>query len=353
MCHGGGLLPPHADALIHGIEVAAALASPGVIAVLTGALAEADGLGGLLAYALPEHWGGPRSFQTEWKPLATGRVRTTGDRVAFVVAETAHRARDAAERIVVEYEPLPARVTAEQAVAPGAAEIWPGCPGNVCFALEEGDAASVDAAFGEAAHVVMSSRCGLRIIASRRTRWSRGPPSAYGTLARGRYTLHTSSQNPHGVRAMLARAVLRTSERNLRVIAPDVGGGFGGKANPYPEDALVLWAARRTAGEMGGHPIRGAVDPTIMGATRSLSGRWRWMPRVASSRCGPSCCMRWGPISPRPARRRCAPRSAWRRCRRAPISSGPSPIWCAAWCAAGSRRSPIWTVTRRNRSRRR
>ncbi len=233
---------PHAHARIIGIETARAAAAPGVLCVLTGADAARDGLGGLAPFTLPEDAGGPKSYRTEWLPLAVERVRCVGDRVAFVVAETLDQALDAASLVEIAYEVLPAAVAVEDTAAPGAPLVWADCPGNICFALATGSKDATEAAFAAAATTVS-----LRLESQRLSPNPLEPRGAIGDYrpADDAYTLYTSSQNPHGVRSMLAQSVLRVPETRLRVISPDVGGGFGMKANPYPEDALVLWASRR------------------------------------------------------------------------------------------------------------
>ena len=150
--------------------------------------------------------------------------------------------------VSIEYRPLPSVVASDAAVAADAPRLWEGCPDNRSFTLKFGDAAQTDAAF-EAAHFTV----GLDIRNNRLSANSIEPRCAVGEYegGAGQYTLHTSSQNPHGVRRMLSRFVFRMPESALRVVSPDVGGGFGMKADPYPEDALVLWAARRL-----GRPVK-------------------------------------------------------------------------------------------------
>jgi aerobic carbon-monoxide dehydrogenase large subunit len=248
LCHGVVVASPHAHARLRRIDVARAKAAPGVLCVLTGADARADGLGGLVPYFPPEDFGGPKSYRTYWLPLAHDRVRCVGDRVAFVVAETLAQARDAAELIEVDYEPLPAVTEVGDAARPDAPRIYEDCPGNLCFAFAAGDQAATEAAFAKAKHIVS-----LTVRSQRLSPNSMEPRGAIGIYdpADELYTLYTSSQNPHGARSLLARAVFDVPETRIRVVSPDVGGGFGMKANPYPEDALVLWAARRC-----GRPVK-------------------------------------------------------------------------------------------------
>ncbi len=239
--HAVVVYSPYPHALIRSIDCAAARAAPGVLCVLTGADALAAGLGGMPPLFMPHGPDGPHGYRTLRPILVADRVRCIGDRVALVVARTLDEARDAAERVAVDYEPLPAIVDLEASVAPQAEPIWSECPGNVAFELRHGDPAATAAAFAGAAHVVR-----LRL---RNNRLTAAPIEPRAALARyepssDQYTLYCTSQNPHGVRTMMCDSVFHMAQSSLRVIAPDVGGGFGLKSNPHPEDALVLWAAR-------------------------------------------------------------------------------------------------------------
>ncbi len=248
-CHGVAVLSPHAHAAIKSIDVSAAKAAAGVVCVLTGADAVTDKLGGIPPHFMPESWGGPKGFATTRPLLLADRVRCVGDRVAFVVAETEAQARDAAELIAVDYAPLPALVDVEQAAQAQAAKIWDDCPdGNVAVTIALGDKAATDAAFAKAKHVAA-----LRLVNNRITANAIEPRCAIGVYdaADGKYVLHTTTQDPHGVRAMLSSAVLHVPQSKIRVVSPDVGGGFGMKAELYPDDALVLWAAKRC-----GRPVK-------------------------------------------------------------------------------------------------
>jgi carbon-monoxide dehydrogenase large subunit len=247
-CHGVLVMSPHAHARIKRIDTAAAKAAPGVLAVLTGADVEADKIGSLVPI-MPEDMGGPKGYRTLRPILSSGKVRAVGDRVAFVVAETLQQARDAAELIAVDYEPLPAVVSLEDAVKPGAPVIWDGAPNNVAVTLMMGDKAATDAAFAGAKHVVSAKLVNNRVSAN-----SIEPRAALGQYHPDSesYTLYSTSQNPHGHRQHVAGDVLKVPQIKLRVIAPDVGGGFGMKGAVYPEDALVVWASRRC----GGRPVK-------------------------------------------------------------------------------------------------
>ena len=246
--HGVFLLSPHAHARITRVDATRALAAPGVIAVLTGADAAADGLGGIPPHAMPEDVGGPKGYRTFRHVLVKDTVRHVGERVGFVVAETAADARAAVELVDVEYEPLPAVVTLEQAASDGAPKIWGEWSSNVCFALRMGDAAATDAAFARAHRAVTVFLVNNRLSANALE--TRGAIGDYHA-ADETYTLYTSTQNPHGVRSVLAQAVFHVPETRVRVIADDVGGGFGMKGDVYPEEAMVLWASRRC-----GRPVK-------------------------------------------------------------------------------------------------
>lgn len=246
-CHGVVVMSTQAHARISRIDVAAAREAEGVVCVLTGADAVADGLGGFPPLFMPEDMGGPKGFKTSRPLLAADIVRFVGDRVAFVVAETEAQARAAADLIEIDYDPLPAVVDLEHAVKDGAPQLWEGAANNTSYRLMFGNKEATDAAFAAAACIVK-----LRLENNRITANSLEPRGAIGQYnSDGTYTLHTSSQNPHSVRTTLASQIFKMTESRLRVITPDVGGGFGMKAEPYPEDALVLWAARKC-----GRPVK-------------------------------------------------------------------------------------------------
>jgi aerobic carbon-monoxide dehydrogenase large subunit len=247
-CHGVVVMSPHAHARIKRIDSEKAKAAPGVLAVLTGADVAADRLGGF-APPMPEDMGGPKGFRTLRAILEAEKVRAVGDRVAFVVAETVAQARDAAELIEIDYEPLRAVIGVEDAVKPGAPAVWDEAPNNVAFTLMMGNKEATDAAFAKARHVIS-----LKLNNNRITANSIEPRAAVGQYDPGSdsYTLYSTSQNPHGTRSAVAGQVLKIPETKLRVISPDVGGGFGMKFGGYPEDALVVWASRR----VGGRPVK-------------------------------------------------------------------------------------------------
>jgi len=243
-CHGVVVMSPHAHARIKRVDTAKAKAAAGVLAVLTGADVAADKLGSLVP-VMPEDMGGPKGFRTLRPILTSDRVRAVGDRVAFVVAETPEQARDATELLEVEYESLPAVITVEDALKPGAPAVWDEAPNNVSFTLMMGNKDATDSAFAKAKHIIHLRLHNNRIVAN-----SIEPRAAIGLYHpdSDSYTLYSTSQNPHGTRSRIAGNVLKIPENKLRVIAPDVGGGFGMKTGGYPEDALVVWASRRCAG---------------------------------------------------------------------------------------------------------
>jgi len=242
------LYSPHAHAEIRAIDTDAASRAPGVYAVLTGQEWTADGLGTIDPEFMPEDMGGPKGYRTKRPPLATGRVRYVGDRVAVVIAASEDLARDAAELIAVDYAPLPAVVEAMAAVRPGMPLIHDEVPGNVAVTLRMGNADAVEPAFARAAHVTKLALVNTRITAV--TMEPRGAIAEYDA-GTGRYTLYTSTQNVHGLRHLLAHQILHLPESCLRVVARDVGGGFGMKGQLYPEEAVVVWAARRV-----GRPVK-------------------------------------------------------------------------------------------------
>jgi len=233
---------PFAHARIKGVEVSAAAAAPGVVAVFTGADMAADGVGGL-----PCGWGitgkdGSPMYEPPHPPLAADIVNCVGDQVAVVIATSRAAAKDAAELVVVDYEELPAVASLEAASADDAALVWPDAPGNVCFDWEIGDKAATDAAFAKATQVASIDVVNNRLIAN-----AVEPRAAIGDYDSGKdeYTLYTTSQNPHVIRLLMGAFVLGIPEHKLRVIAPDVGGGFGSKIFHYAEEAIMTWAARR------------------------------------------------------------------------------------------------------------
>ncbi|NKC16336.1 MAG: molybdopterin-dependent oxidoreductase [Gammaproteobacteria bacterium] len=237
---------PHAHARIKYIDTVQALRAPGVLAVFTGADIAASKLGDLPTFApqlvpLTRPDGAP-IYVPPHPALAPDTVRFVGDPVAFVVAETALQARDAAELIVIDYQILEANThtgTATRAVA-----VWPECEDNICFRFQIGDEEAVNAAIDEAAHVTHA-----RLPISRLAVNAMEPRAAIGEYDPydERYTLTSGNQFPHDIRGWLARYVLGVPDSAVRIISPDMGGSFGLRSNIFPELALTLWAAKELA----------------------------------------------------------------------------------------------------------
>jgi aerobic carbon-monoxide dehydrogenase large subunit len=244
MTHAFVLRSPMAHAHIKGVDASAARRMPGVLLVLTGDDVRADGLGDVpCTTPLVSRDGKPR-HDTPRPVLAQDKVRHVGQPVALVVAETLAQARDAAEAIAVDYETLASVADAKAAIAPGAAQLFDQIPGNVVFDWDNdtNDAKATDAAFATAKHTVSLELVNNRVVVN-----SMEPRNAIGDHdpADGRSTLYTATQGPHFVRNPLAELVLKIPKEKLRLITPNVGGGFGMKAFVYPEHALVVWAARK------------------------------------------------------------------------------------------------------------
>ena len=233
---------PHAHARVLAVDVADAKTAPGVIDVITGAELLAAGIGDFpIGPGLKNAQGNPMSAPPYYA-LATDAVRFVGQAVAAVVATTRAQAEDAAERVMVEYEELPVVVSIDAALAPDAAQLWPDSPGNVAAVAQWGKAADCDAAFAKAAHVTKVSLVNQRLIPV--TMEPRGTVAEYDA-GTGRFTLHTSCQNPAGLQKTLAEGILKVPMDKVRVKVGDVGGGFGMKTLLYPEDAVCAFAARK------------------------------------------------------------------------------------------------------------
>ena len=238
--HAYILRSPHAHARIAGIDTSAAASAPGVAAIYTGKDMAADGVGGLpCGWQIHSKDGSPMA-EPPHPPLAVDRVRHVGDPVAVVIAETLAQAREAAEQLRVDYVEEPSVVDPAEALKPGAPQVFAEAPGNLCYDWHLGDLAAVDAAFARAARVVKLDLVNNRLVPN-----AMEPRAAIGEFDRatGDYTLYTTSQNPHVIRLLMGAFVLHIPEAKLRVVAPDVGGGFGSKIYHYAEEAIVTWAA--------------------------------------------------------------------------------------------------------------
>jgi len=231
---------PHAHAKIKSIKTDKAKSAKGVLAVYTGEdLANAK-VGGLPCGWLITGTDGKPMKEPPFPPLAQGKVRHVGERVAVVIAETLAQARDAADKVKVDYEELPAVVDLTKARK--ASAIHDIAPDNTCYVWALGDKAATDAAFAKAAHVTKLEFWNNRLVPN-----AIEPRSANATYSRAgdEYTLYVASQNPHVERLLMTAFVLGLPESKVRVVAPDVGGGFGSKIYLYGEDVVVTWAAKQ------------------------------------------------------------------------------------------------------------
>ncbi|HEX8165791.1 MAG TPA: xanthine dehydrogenase family protein molybdopterin-binding subunit, partial [Beijerinckiaceae bacterium] len=247
------LRSPHAHATIRSIDAAAAKARPGVLAVLTGDDLAADKVGGLICGWMIHSKDGTPMKAGPHPALAQGKVRYVGDHVAVVVAETLAQAKDAAESIVVDYEVLPAVVDAGETQKSGVS-IHEVAPDNTVFRWHLGDKAAVDQAFAGAKHVTKLDLTNNRLVPN-----PIEPRAAIGEYDPGTdsFTLYTTSQNPHVARLVLSAFIGIAPEHKLRVIAPDVGGGFGSKIFIYAEETVCVWAAKKV-----GRPVKWTCDRT-------------------------------------------------------------------------------------------
>jgi carbon-monoxide dehydrogenase large subunit len=230
---------PHAHATINSVDTSAAAGMPGVVRIFTGADLEGQ-MGGLPCGWLITDTDGQPMKEPPHPVLAQGKVRYVGDHVAMVVAETLQQAKDAAEAVVVDYTPLAASVTCEQAKSGEA--LHAEAPDNHCYKWAIGDSAGVDAAFANAAHVTRLDLTNNRLVPN-----PMEPRAVVGQYNRAsdEYTLHVANQNPHVERLLMTAFVLGLPEHKVRVIAPDVGGGFGSKIYLYAEDVAVTWASKQ------------------------------------------------------------------------------------------------------------
>ncbi len=241
---------PHAHAALGAIDTAAALASPGVIAVHTAA--DLGDMGGLPCGWLIRNKDGSDMAEPPHPVLATGKVRHVGDPVAMVIAETRTQARDAAEQVVVDYDVLPSVTDTASAADDGQPQVHDAVANNTCYDWEFGDRDTVEDALGKAAKVVSLDFVNQRLAPN-----AIEPRAAIGEYDAhdDRWTLYTTSQNPHVIRLLMCTAVLGLPETKVRVVSPDVGGGFGSKIYHYAEEALVTWAAGKVR-----RPVKWTAD---------------------------------------------------------------------------------------------
>jgi carbon-monoxide dehydrogenase large subunit len=243
---------PHAHAEIKNIDTKAALALPSVLSVLTGQDLKTDGVQGLICGWMIHSKDGSPMKAGAHPALALDRVRHVGDHVAVVIAETLAAAKQGAENVAVDYEALPSVVDAAKAQATDAPQIHPEAPRNTIYNWSLGDEAKTKAAFEKAAHLVSLEIENNRLIPN-----AMEPRAAIGEYdsGTGAFTLTTTSQNPHVARLVLSAFVQIAPEHKLRVIAPDVGGGFGSKIFIYPEETVCIWAAKRV-----GRPVKWTAE---------------------------------------------------------------------------------------------
>ena len=246
------LRSPHAHATIKSIDATAAAKMPGVLAVLAGADLAADKIGNLICGWMIHSKDGSPMKMAPHPALALGKVCHVGDPIAVVVAETLAQARDAAEKIAVDYAVLPAVADPAAAQKSGAPQIHDIAPNNTIYQWHLGDASAVEAAFRTAKHVTR-----LDIVNNRLVPNAIEPRAAIGDYdaGTGTFTLWNTTQNPHVARLVIAAFVGMAPEHKLRVIAPDVGGGFGSKIFIYPEEVVALWASKRV-----GRPVKWVAE---------------------------------------------------------------------------------------------
>ena len=240
MTHCVFVRSPHAHASIKSINKKAALAAPGVVGIYDGQDVAADNVNGLPCGWLITDTSGQPMKEPPHPILAQGKVRYVGDHVVMVVAETLEQAKNAAELIEVDYDVLPSVVDVRDA-AKGPA-LHDAAPDNHCYKWAIGDKAQVDAAFANAAHITKLDLINNRLVPN-----PMEPRAAIGSFNRAsdEYTLWVSNQNPHVERLLMTAFVLGLPEHKVRVIAPDVGGGFGSKIYLYAEDVCLTWASKK------------------------------------------------------------------------------------------------------------
>ncbi len=250
--YGHVLRSPHAHARIVSIDTADAKRAPGVLGVFTEKDLAADGLGTTRVKMPRKRPDGSPLYQNPHPGLARDRVRFVGDYVAYVVAETLDEAKDAAELIAVDYEPLAAGVDTASAIEPGAPAVWDDCPDNVSNLFEQGDRDAVEAAFERAHHVTRQRFVISRVLANAME--PRGAIGAYD-VHEGRHTIYCAVGNIHAVRGMLAGDVFGVAENKFRVICGDIGGAFGSKGVTAPENIVSLYASKKL-----GRPVKWVAE---------------------------------------------------------------------------------------------
>ena len=252
MTHAHFVRSPHAHAKIKGVDTSEAMKMPGVVGVLTGQQIVDDKIGNLICGWAITSKDGTGMKMGAWPAMAPETVRFVGQAVAVVIAETKNQAKDAAEAVVVNYEELPAVPDIRAAIKPGAPQLHPEAPGNVIYDWVIGDEGATDAAFKSAANVVSLDITNNRLVPN-----AMEPRAAIAEYnePEEHFTLYTTSQNPHVARLVLSAFYNIAQEHKLRVVAPDVGGGFGSKIFIYPEEMVALWASKKV-----GRPVKWTSD---------------------------------------------------------------------------------------------
>ncbi|MBT6986837.1 MAG: xanthine dehydrogenase family protein molybdopterin-binding subunit, partial [Rhodospirillaceae bacterium] len=233
---------PHAHATINSVDISAAKAAPGVVAVYGGQDLIDDAVGGLVCGASVTGKGGEVNKTPPRNVLTIDKARFVGDPIIAVIAETLAQAKDAAELVEIDYTELPSTVSTANSDADGAPQLHEECPNNVALDWELGDKAAVDAAFA-AAHKTAK----VELINNRMVTNAMEPRAAVGEYNSGtdEITLYVTSQNPHVHRLVMSAFMNIAPEHKFRVVAPDVGGGFGSKIFTYNEEAICAWAAKK------------------------------------------------------------------------------------------------------------
>ena len=243
---------PHAHAEIKGIDSSAASSAAGVVAVLTGREMAPDLIGGLPAGWQVDFKNGDTMKEPPHPPLAVDKVRYVGDAVAVVIAETPAQAVDAAELVDVDYNVLKAIVDVVKAAEPGAPQMFDDVPNNIAFDWGLGDEEKTDKAMADAHHVTAIEFDNQRLVCN-----AIEPRCAIGDYdgARDHYTLYTTTQNPHVIRLLMCAFVMGLPEHKVRIVSPDVGGGFGSKIPHYAEEVIVVWSSKKV-----GRPVKWTAE---------------------------------------------------------------------------------------------
>ncbi|MGH1363656.1 MAG: xanthine dehydrogenase family protein molybdopterin-binding subunit [Calditrichia bacterium] len=252
MLHAHIVRSPYAHAKINSIDVSAAKAHPGVVAVYIGKDIVDSGVNGVPCGWQVDFKNGDTMKEPSHPLLVADKVRHVGDAVAMIIAEEKGIAVDAADLIDIDYEELDAVVDAKKAADSSAPQVHDDVPNNTCFDWELGDKAKTDTAMSGAAHITTLEFVNQRLVPN-----AIEPRAAIGhyDTANDKYTLYTSSQNPHLIRLLMCAFVLNLPEHKVRVVSPDVGGGFGSKIFHYTEEALVIWATERL-----GRPVKWTAE---------------------------------------------------------------------------------------------